>query len=240
MQQGRSAAAFTDLSLTIPSIDLSDQSTTALVMIDIQYSDAAAGHGWVKACDAIEPGSMDYYIDRLEGVALPAMRRLLDAFRVEKRPIIHLAIGSAYQDLRDCPQRFRSWTRVLETASGIDDLWWMGNPDYAFRDEVSPLKEETVLRKTSQGAFNGSEIQNVLDRMGIKNLVLAGVVTSCCVETTARDAADRGFGCILVADACADCDQELHDAALKNFGLYFGRVAETEEVISALKAGSSI
>lgn len=241
MQQNETGSAFRDLSLTIPSVDLSDRESTALVMIDVQYSDAAAGHGWVKACDAVEPGSMDYYVNRLERTAIPAMRKLLDAFRNTERQIIHLAIGSGYQDLRDCPQRFREWTRRLEHASGIDDLWWTGNPDYAFREEVAPLGGETVIRKTTQGAFNGSEIQNVLDRMGIKNLVLAGVVTSCCVETTARDAADRGFGCILVSDACADCDQQLHDAALKNFGLYFGRVAQTaDDVIAAIKAGSRI
>ena len=241
MQQQQPAAAFNDLSLTIPSIDLSDRSATALVIIDVQYSDAAAGRGWVSACEAVEPGSMDYYIDRLERTAIPAMRKLLDAFRTAQRPIVHLAIGSAYQDLRDCPQRFREWTRNLERAAGIEDLWWTGNPDYSFREEVAPLEWETVIRKTTQGAFNGSEIQNVLDRMGVKNLILTGVVTSCCVETTARDAADRGFGCVMVSDACADCDQGMHDAALKNFGLYFGRVAESaDDVIQALAAGSRI
>jgi nicotinamidase-related amidase len=240
MQQKQSAA-FNDLSLTIPSVDLSDRSATALMIIDVQYSDAAAGRGWVKAYEAIQPGSMDYYVDRLERTAIPAMRKLLDVFRLADRPIVHLAIGSRYQDLRDCPQRFREWTRTLERASGIKDLWWTGNPDYAFREEVAPLEGETVIRKTTQGAFNGSEIQNVLDRMGVKNLILAGVVTSCCVETTARDAADRGYGCVIVSDACADCDQGMHDAALKNFGLYFGRVAESaEDVIGPLTTGSRI
>jgi nicotinamidase-related amidase len=140
MPQEQSAAVFNDLSLTIPPVDLSDRAATALVIIDVQYSDAAAGRGWVKACEAIEPGSMDYYVDRLERTAIPAMRKLLDAFRNAERPIVHLAIGSAYQDLRDCPSRFRNWTRSLERAAGIVNLWWTGNPDFAFRDEVRRWK----------------------------------------------------------------------------------------------------
>jgi nicotinamidase-related amidase len=153
-------------------------------------------------------------------------------------PVVHISTGSAYRDMRDCPPRFRDWTHRLERAAGIDDMWWTGNPDYAFRKEVAPLEGETVIRKTTQGAFNGSEIQNVLDRAGIRNLVFAGVVTSCCVETTARDAADRGFGCMLVSDACADCIPAMHDAAMMNFGLYFGQVAQSaEEVVRAIGVG---
>lgn len=108
-------------------------------------------------------------------------------------------------------------------------MWWVGNPDYAFREEVAPLAQETIILKTTQGAFNGSEIDTTLQRMGIKNLVFTGVVTSCCVETTARDAADPGYGCVLVCDACADCDETMHDAAMLNFGLYFGKVVNTAE-----------
>ncbi|MGF6597587.1 nicotinamidase-related amidase [Paraburkholderia sp. GAS448] len=226
--------AFENLSATIPGIDFSDHTATALVVVDVQYSDAAADRGWVKACEAIEPGSMRYYVERLEHTTIPAIRTLLDAFRRSQRPVIHLAIGSAYRDMRDCPTRFREWSRMLEEAAGIQDLWWTGNPDYAFLEEVAPLEGETVIRKTTQGAFNGSEIQNVLDRMGIKNLVFTGVVTSCCVETTARDAADRGFGCMLVSDACADCDPAMHDAALSNFGLYFGRIEHTADELVRL------
>jgi nicotinamidase-related amidase len=222
-------AAFENLSLTIPGIDFSDRTATALVVIDVQYSDAAPDRGWVKACEVIEPGSMGYYLERLEHTTIPAIRTLLDAFRRAQRPVIHLAIGSEYRDMRDCPARFREWSRTLEEAAGIQDLWWTDSPDYAFLEEVAPLEGETVIRKTTQGAFNGSEIQNVLDRMGIKNLVFTGVVTSCCVETTARDAADRGFGCVLVSEACADCDPVMHDAALANFGLYFGMIAPTAD-----------
>lgn len=227
---------FEALSSTIPGVDFSDISSTALVVVDVQHSDATQNRGWVKACEAVEPGSMRYYLDRLERTTIPAIRSLLEAFRDAGRPVIHLCTGSLYQDMRDCPARFRDWTRELEIAAGVKDMWWVGNPDYNFREEVAPQNDETIIRKTTQGAFNGSEIDTTLQRMGIRNLVFTGVVTSCCVETTARDAADRGYGCVLVSDACADADEAMHNAAMLNFGLYFGKVVNTaEDLLTVLK-----
>ena len=227
-------ADFTALSATIPDLDLTDRGATALLVVDVQHSDATRGRGWVKACEAVEPGSMDYYLARLESTTLPAIQTLLSAFRNSGRPVIHLATGSEYTDMRDCPARFRQWTQELERASGVENMWWTGNPDYAFVEAVAPIDGETVIRKTTQGAFNGSCIDATLQRMGIKNLVIAGVVSSCCVETTARDAADRGYGCLLVSDACADTDPAMHEAAMLNFGLYFGKVLPRAEQVAAL------
>lgn len=129
----------------------------------------------------------------------------------------------------------------MEEAVGIQDVWWSENPDYAVIEPLAPQPGETVVRKTTNGAYNGSEIDATLQRMGITGLVITGCVTSACVETTARDAADRGYDCVLVSDACADYDPEMHAATLKAFGLYFGSVATSaDDVIGAVSAGSSI
>jgi biuret amidohydrolase len=71
--------------------------------------------------------------------------------------------------------------------------------------------------------------------MGIDGLIIAGVVTNVCVETTARDAADRGYKCILVDDACAAQSQEFHDSTLRTFAMVFGKVRTTSEVIGILQ-----
>lgn len=110
------------LSSTIPGVNFSDLASTALVVVDVQHSDATANRGWVKACEAVDPGSMRYYLDRLEKRAIPAIRSLLKAFRDSGRPVIHLCTGSLYQDMRDCPARFRDWTRELEVAGGVEDI----------------------------------------------------------------------------------------------------------------------
>ncbi len=70
--------------------------------------------------------------------------------------------------------------------------------------------------------------------MNIENLVFTGAATNGCVETTARDAADRGYNCFLVDDGCATKNQELHDGTMRNFELLFGKVVTTQEVIKEL------
>lgn len=225
----------------VPAVDLGERDRTALMIIDMQYHDASPEHGMTAAWERRFPGSMTYYNERLRTTTVPAIRALLDFFRAENRPIIHVVLGSHYRDLRDCPPRFREWARNLERVAGIEDVWWTGNPDYAVIDALKPKPEETVVRKTTNGAFNGSEIDRVLQRMGITGLVVTGVVTSACVETTARDAADRGYDCVVVSDACADYDQEMHDATLKAFNLYFGKVLATvTETVEAIREARAV
>jgi nicotinamidase-related amidase len=230
-----------DMAAIIPGVDLSDPARTALMIIDMQYHDAWPDRGMTAAWEARFPGTMRYYGDRLRTTTIPAIQSLLSLFRAEGRPVIHVVIGSDYQDLRDCPPRFRNWARNLEATVGIDDIWWSKNEDFAILKELEPQPDETVIRKTTNGAFNGSEIDRVLQRMGISGLVITGVVTSACVETTARDAADRGYDCILVSEACADYEAEMHDATLKAFRYYFGRVVETaDDMINALHARETV
>ncbi|MBK1698558.1 cysteine hydrolase family protein [Rhodovibrio salinarum] len=229
---------FTDM---VPKVDLSDRDALALLLVDLQYHDASPDHGLTRAWERAAPGSMRYYAERLETTAVPAATKLLEAFRRERLQVIHLVLGSDYRDLRDCPPRFRAWTRNLEAATGVADVWWSGNPNFRILDPLTPAADETVVQKTTNGAFNGSSLDSVLSRMGITTLVIAGVVTSACVETTARDAADRGYHCVLVSEAMADYDPQMHAATLRAFALNFGRVAETaDEVTAAVRQREAI
>lgn len=225
----------------VPEIDFTDPAKVALLIIDMQYHDASPNRGLGMALQHIAPHSMDYYNSRLEATVVPAIERLLDYFRGADMPVIHLMLGSDYRDLRDCPPRFRQWTRNLERLVDIEDIWWSGNTDFQVRDELAPADGETVLRKTTNGAFNGSTLDFLLQRTGITTLVITGVVTSACIETTARDAADRGYSCVLVDDGLADYDPDMHRATLKAFALNFGRVVETEDqLIDSIRAGESV
>lgn len=229
---------FTDM---VPKVDLSDRDALALLIVDMQYHDASPDHGLTRAWERTAPGSMRYYAERLDSTTVPATAKLLDTFRRERLQVVHLVLGSDYRDLRDCPPRFRAWTRNLEAATGVADVWWSGNPDFRILEPLAPREGETVVKKTTNGAFNGSDLDSVLSRMGITTLAIAGVVTSACVETTARDAADRGYHCVLVSEAMADYDPEMHDATLRAFALNFGSVAETaDELAAAIRQGTSI
>ncbi len=91
------------------------------------------------------------------------------------------------------------------------------------------------MNKTTYGTFASTGLDHTLRFMGIDTLVIGGVVTNVCVETTARDAADMGYQTILVDDACAAFSPEIHEATLLSFQGPFGRVRTADEVLTLLK-----
>jgi biuret amidohydrolase len=214
---------------------------TALLIVDMQYHDASPDQGFNLALDRLDPGCMDYFNKRNEQVVIPTIRTLLEFFRSRGLRVVYLTLGSKYRDLRDVPERLRQWVRQLEHESGVPDIFWAGNPAFAVRKEIEPLPDETVVAKTTFGAFNSSPIEQVLRELGVRTLVITGISTNCCVETTARDAADRGFACVIVDEGTADYDEDAHDAALRAFHFNFGRVARTaQDLVAALGAEAAI
>ena len=128
----------------------------------------------------------------------------------------------------------------LEADSGVRDIFWSGGKGYEVREEIAPVEGETIVRKLTMGAFNSGNIDTVLRSMGITSLVVAGVSTNACVETTARDAADRGYATVIVDDATADYDQAAHDATLRAFHFNLGRVVRTSaDLVRAFEAGQA-
>lgn len=214
---------------------------TALLVVDMQYHDASADQGFNLALEKLDPGCMDYFNERNEEAVIPTIRKLLDYFRARGMRVVYLTLGSKYRDMRDVPERLRRWIRQLEEESGVPDIFWAGNPAYAIRSEIEPRPDETVINKTTFGAFNSSPIEQVLRELHVKTLVITGISTNCCVETTARDAADRGFACVIVDEGTADYDEAAHDAALRAFHFNFGRVARSgDDVIAALEEGAEV
>jgi biuret amidohydrolase len=89
---------------------------------------------------------------------------------------------------------------------------------------VQPVEGELVINKTTRGAFNSTAIERVLRNMEIESVVVAGVTASSCVETTARDAADRGFYTVIVEDATSELDQASFETIMRQFAHRWGRV----------------
>lgn len=227
---------FFDHGLTfIRPVPLPPDASTALVVTDMQYHDASADQGFAKALEQMDPGSMDYYVRRLEDQVIPAITDLLVAFRARRMPVIYLTLGADFADYRDLAPRFRGWMLDFEETSGVTGIFWTGNPAFAIRNEIAPEPDEVVIRKRTFSAFNSSDFEHYLRYAGISSLVITGVTTNACIESTARDAADRGFGCVLVEDGTADYDEDAHNATLNAFHFNFGRVATAREVVAALE-----
>lgn len=202
--------------------------TTALVVVDMQYVDAHADYGFGRWLAETGHGDLvAYYSERLRALAIPNTRRLLEEFRGRGLRVIHLTIGSELPDRAD--------------YTGIDAelVFDRGSFEHGILPEVAPVEGELVVNKTSRSAFSSTGLERTLLNLGVRTLVVTGVSTSVCVDLTARDAADRGFGVVVVEDATADLAPQWHDAALLQFAMRWGRVLSTDETLEALAAERS-
>jgi nicotinamidase-related amidase len=203
------------------------QHHVALMVIDIQFLDAAPGHG--VFADAEKSGvpveAQEYYFKRLHHVVLPNVRRLQDAFRDLKLEVIHTRIQSLTRDGRD-----RS---VGHKRLGLHAP--PGSKDAEFLPEVAPKGDELIINKTASGVFNATNAEYILRNMGIDSLYVCGVYTNECVSTTVRDACDRGFNTTLINDACATVTPELHNATIATIKDRYARVMTADEVVREIR-----
>jgi nicotinamidase-related amidase len=204
--------------------------TTALVVVDMQYVDAHRDYGLGKSLRTSHPLVWDYYFGRVERCVVPNVGRLLEAFRERRMRVVHVTIGPELADGGDLLP-----LRRPRTAPGLEAmLFHRGTFEHRILEELAPRPDEPVVNKTSRGAFNSTAIERLLLNLGIRALVVVGVSTSSCVETTARDAADRGFLTVVVEDATAELDEASHDATLRQFAQRWGRVWTAEETLGVL------
>jgi nicotinamidase-related amidase len=221
------AAALPDFS---PSEFRLQRDATGLLLIDMQYVDAHRDYGLGKSLKESHPAVWDYYFTRVEDVVVPGCKRLLDAFRGAGMRVVHVTIGPELADGADMVA-----LRRPAIARGLEPmLHGRGTFEHGILPELEPLPGELVVNKTSRGAFNSTAIERLLLNLGLEALIVAGVSTSSCVETTARDAADRGWKVVIVEDATAEIDEPSHEATLRQFAVRFGRVWTVEETLSAL------
>ncbi len=169
-----------------------DVKHTALVIIDMQR-------------DFIEPGGFGETLGNNVGLLaaiVPTVQRVLDAWRKAGGTVVHTR-ESHVPDLSDCPpaKRLRGEPKLrIGDMGAMGRILVQGEPGNQIIDALAPVDGEIVIDKPGKGAFYATPLQAMLTANGITHLVVMGVTTEVCVQTTMREANDRGYDCLLVED----------------------------------------
>ena len=191
---------------SVPKRDEAFQSgQTALLLIDLQRA-------WLEpGADPDHPGSSDdYFYREAASRVIPNNERLLKAARANGVEVIHTIIRSLTRDGRDRGLDHK----MTPIHLGPDDPLALPVPS------LMPVGDEILLPKTSSGVFNSTNIHYLLRNLGVKYLIVSGIMTDQCVDMAVRDGADLGYMITCVSDACGAKTQQRHETALKAFGGY--------------------
>lgn len=192
--------------------------------------------------DFMEPGgfgdALGNDVARLQAI-VPALKTLLATCRSLQMPIIH-TLECHQPDLSDCPpaklQRGHSALKIGDPGP-MGRILVAGEPGNAIIPELAPLPNEIVIPKPGKGAFYNTPLGTILPDRGITHLLITGVTTEVCVQTTMREANDRGYECLMVADCTESYFPQFKQATLEMVraqGGIVGWTADSAAVIAGL------
>jgi len=205
------------------------KSKTALIMIDWQL-DFTSPNGF--------GASLGNDCSELTKEALPNASRILKACRDAKIAIVH-TLESHAPDMSDCPKaKLKRCSKIGEIVDEkMGRILIRGESGNDIEPSVKPIKGELIIHKPGKGAFFATDLEYQLKRHGIEQLIFTGVTTEVCVNTSMREANDRGFECIVLDDATASYFPRFKEYALEMIssqGAIVGWRCLTDEIINAI------
>ncbi len=179
----------------------------ALVIIDMQR-------------DFVEPGgfgaALGNKVEHLQKI-VPTVAKLLKTFRELRLPVVHTREGHR-PDLSDCPpakKRRGDSTLRIGDPGPMGRILVLGEPGNDIVPELRPEAGELVIDKPGKGAFYATGLQERLTELGVTHLIFTGVTTEVCVQTSMREANDRGYDCLLVEDGTESYFPEFKQATVR-------------------------
>lgn len=205
-----------------------DPKSTALLIVDMQPV-------FVRRPQIENPTEFDKkeairwepFYRQVEDVVIPNNQRLLAAFREKGLPVFFARIISQKKDGSD-----RS---LDQKGTGYNALHLLENdPAGQVIEELAPLEDEVVIRKTTDSALTGSNLRLMLHNMGIDTVVVTGVLTDQCVSGTVRSLADESYKVWLIEDGCMAATHEIQEHELTVLNNIYCHVINTDECLAAL------
>ena len=210
---------------------LPDKSHLALVIIDMQR-------------DFLEPGGFGEIlgndVSTLQSI-VPAIQQLQEAFRHQGLTIIQTKEGHR-ADLSDCPMSKRlrgKGSLTIGDEGPMGRILVLGEPGNDIIEPLKPKPGEIVINKPGKGAFYQTDLAQILQTRGITHLIFTGVTTEVCVQSTMREAKDRGYECLLVEDATASYFPSFKQATIEMIraqGGIVGWTATAQQVLQSITA----
>ena len=206
---------------------------TALIIIDMQR-------------DFLEPGGFGETLGNdvsLLKAAVAPLKAVLEAARGAGMLVIHTREGHR-PDMSDAPPakvERGSPTSRIGAPGPMGRILIRGEPGHDIIPELYPVAGEPVIDKPGKGAFYQTDLELTLRNCGIENLIVTGVTTEVCVNTTVREANDRGYRCIVLGDCCASYFPEFHEMGLKMIkaqGGIFGWVSGSKQMLAAFASAN--
>ena len=202
-----------------------DPSHTALIVVDVQNDYCAKG-------GALDEEGQDI---RLIQVMVPRLLNFIRKAREVGLTIIYSRSvysweGGHYMSEAFFEQQTR-WARGRYTEYPFCKQGSWGTDFY---DGIAPLPEEVVVSKHRFSAFTDTDLDLILRSRGIRTLIMTGVTTNVCVETTIRDGFCRDYYIVLLNDCTAAVSEELHNNSVRTIELYFGEVVDSRDVLTKL------
>jgi nicotinamidase-related amidase len=200
--------------------------TAALVIIDMQR-------------DFVDRGGFGEALGNdvsLLRKAVPPTQRVLAACRAAGVMVIHTREGHR-ADLSDLSPAKKARARFIGEPGAMGRLLVRGEHGHDIVDELKPVAGEPVIDKPGKGAFYATDLDAILKSRGIRQLIVCGVTTEVCVNTTVREANDRGYDCLVLEDCVGSYFPEFQKAGLamiKAQGGIFGWVGASTDVVAAL------
>jgi nicotinamidase-related amidase len=194
--------------------------------------------------DFIEPGGFGDALGNDVGLLraiIPNVKALQESFRRYDLPIFQTVEGHL-PDLSDCPTSKRdrgTGSLKIGDRGPMGRILVLGEPGNGIIPELAPLPNEVIIPKPGKGAFYATELESHLKAQGITHLIITGVTTEVCVQTTMREANDRGYECLLVEDATESYFPAFKQSTLEMLRAQDGIIGwtgSTEAVLSALAA----